>query len=51
MEPIFFDFKSCGFDIEHIHYPERLARLVMALALYWAVSTGRWDAQPPAKKP
>jgi len=48
IEPMFSDFKSRGFGIErtHIHYPERLGRLilVMALALYRAVSTGMWDA-------
>jgi hypothetical protein len=48
IEPMFSDFKSRGFGIEHthIHYPDRLSRLilVMALALYWAVSTGMWDA-------
>jgi transposase-like protein len=48
IEPMFSDFKSRGFGIEdsHIQYPDRLARLilVMALALYWAVSTGMWDA-------
>lgn len=29
-----------------IHYADRLGRLilVLALALYWAVSTGMWDA-------
>lgn len=40
--------ESAGFGIEQtqIHYPDRVARLilVMALALYWAVSTGMWDA-------
>ena len=45
---MFSDFKSRGFGIEdtHIRYPDRLDRLllVMALALYWAVSTGQWDA-------
>jgi len=59
IEPMFSDFKSRGFGIEHthIHYPERLGRLilVMALALYWAVSTGMWDAirnpNPAEKKP
>ena len=44
---MFSDFKSRGFGLEqtHIQYPDRLARLilVMALALYWAVSTGMWD--------
>ena len=48
IEPMFSDFKSRGFGIEQtqIHYPDRVGRLilVMALALYWAVSTGMWDA-------
>src|SRR5512143_686075 len=48
IEPMFSDFKSRGFGIEdtQIRYPDRLDRLilVMALALYWAVSTGCWDA-------
>jgi hypothetical protein len=48
IEPMFSDFKTRGFGIEdtQIHYADRLGRLilVMALALYWAVSTGRWDA-------
>jgi hypothetical protein len=47
IEPMFSDFKSRGFGIEQsqIQHPDRLARLilVMALALYWAVSTGMWD--------
>jgi hypothetical protein len=47
IEPMFSDFKSRGFGLEqtHLHYPDRLARLilVMSLALYWAVSTGMWD--------
>ena len=47
IEPMFSDFKSRGFGVENtqIHYPDRLARLllVMALALYSAVSTGLWD--------
>ena len=52
IEPMFSDFKSRGFGIEHtpLRYPDRLARLllVMALALYSAVSTGSWDeAQHP----
>jgi hypothetical protein len=54
---MFSDFKSRGFGIEQtqIHYPDRVARriLVMALALYWAVSTGMWDASEnpaPAEK-
>jgi hypothetical protein len=48
IEPMFPDFRSRGFGIEQtqIHYPDRVGRLilVMALALYWAVSTGMWDA-------
>ena len=54
---MFSDFKSRGFGIEdtQIHYPDRLARLllVMALALYCAVSTSLWDAEHhpvPAEK-
>lgn len=47
IEPMFSDFKSRGFGIDNtqLRYPDRLARLllVMALALYSAVSTGRWD--------
>ena len=47
IEPMFSDFKSRGFGVEHtqLRYPDRLARLllVMALALYSAVSTGLWD--------
>lgn len=48
IEPMFSDFKSRGFGVEdtQIRYADRLDRLilVMALALYWAVSTGQWDA-------
>jgi hypothetical protein len=44
IEAMFSDFKSRGFGLEdsQIQYPDRLARLllVMALALHWAVSTG-----------
>jgi hypothetical protein len=47
IEPMFSDFKSRGFGIEatQIRHADRLDRLilVMALALYWAVSTGQWD--------
>lgn len=47
IEPMFSDFKSRGFGIDNtqLRYPDRLARLilVMALALYSAVSTGQWD--------
>jgi hypothetical protein len=59
IEAMFSDFKTRGFGIEdsHIRIPKRLDHLilVMALALYWAVSTGMWDAvnRPTAleKKP
>src|SRR3954471_15812845 len=56
---MFSDFKTRGFGLEdsHLRRPERLARLllVMALALHWAVSTGMWEAArqplPDEKKP
>ena len=59
IEAMFSDFKTRGFGLEdsHIQRPERLDRLilVMALALFWAVSTGMWDtvhhATPDEKKP
>lgn len=48
IEAMFSDFKSRGFGLEdsHIRLPGRLDHLllVMAIALYWAVSTGMWDA-------
>lgn len=48
IEAMFSDFKTRGFGIEdsHIRIPKRLDHLilVMAIALYWAVSTGMWDA-------
>jgi Transposase DDE domain len=47
IEPMFSDFKSRGFGLDdtQIRYPDRLGRLVlvMALAIYCAVSTGLWD--------
>jgi hypothetical protein len=47
IEAMFADFKTRGFGLEdsQIRYPDRLARLllVMALALHWAVSTGMGD--------
>ena len=44
VEPMFSNFKTRGFGFEdsQIRYPDRLAR--MAPALYFAVSTGQWDA-------
>lgn len=48
IEPMFSDFKSRGFGLEQslLRTPDRLGRLllVMSLALYFAVSTGIWDA-------
>lgn len=59
IEAMFSDFKTRGFGLEdsQIRLAARLDRLilVMALALYWAVSTGMWDAAhnptPAEKKP
>ena len=59
IEAMFSDFKSRGFGMEgtQLRYPDRLERLilVMALALYWAVSTGMWETAlrplPAEKKP
>lgn len=58
IEPMFSDFKTRGFGIKdsHIQRTDRLGRLilVMALALFWAVSVGMWDvvnkATPVEKK-
>lgn len=57
IEPLFSDFKSRGSGLEdsQISYADRLSQpiLVMALALYIAVSRGQWDAdvnQAPPKK-
>ena len=57
IEPMFSDFKTRGFGIKdsHIQRTDRLGRLilVMALALFWAVSVGMWDAvnnATPAEK-
>ena len=48
IEPMFSDFKTRGFGLEdtHLHYPDRLERLilVMAIAMIWAVFSGLWDA-------
>jgi hypothetical protein len=48
IEAMFPDFKTRGFGLEDSHRErsDRMARLilVMALALFWAVSTGMWDA-------
>jgi hypothetical protein len=48
IEAMFSDFKTRGFGLEdsHLERSDRMTRLilVMALALFWAVSTGMWDA-------
>jgi hypothetical protein len=59
IEAMFSDFKTRGGNLEasQIERTDRLDRLVLvlALALYWAVSTGMWDAienrAPAEKKP
>ena len=52
IEAMFSDFKSRGFGLEdsQLQRTDRMDRLilVMALALYWAVSTGMWAAQNAA---
>src|SRR3954453_7900106 len=56
IEAMVSDFKTRGFGLEdsQLRRPERLI-LVMTLALFWAVSTGMWDAvhraTPDEKKP
>ena len=58
IEAMFSDFKTRGFGLEdsHIQRADRMDRLimVMALALFWAVSTGMWAsvnaAAPDEKK-
>ena len=58
IEAMFSDFKTRGFGLEdsHIQRTDRMDRLimVMALALFWAVSTGMWAsvhaASPDEKK-
>ena len=59
IEAMFSGFETRGFGLEdsRLRRPERLDRpiLVMALALFWAVPTGTWDAAhratPDEKKP
>lgn len=49
IEPMFSDFKTRGFGLANTRLldPERLERLIliMALAMYWCVRTGRKDAE------
>ena len=59
IEPHFADFKSRGFQLEktQLRDPQRIGRmvLIMALAMYWCVQTGRDQAvhrpTPTEKKP
>jgi hypothetical protein len=59
IEAMFSDHKTRGFNLEdsQIERTDRLDRLILVLsiALYWAVSTGMWDAlenkSPAEKKP
>lgn len=52
IEALFSDLKTRGFNIENsqLRLAERIDRLllVVAIAVYWAVSTGMWDAQAHA---
>src|SRR3954447_8482762 len=57
IEAMFSDFKTRGFNLEasQIERTDRLDRLILVLApaLFWAVSTGLWDPpknRPPAEK-
>lgn len=57
IEAMFSDYKTRGFNLEdsQIERTDRLDRLILVLsiALYWAVSTGMWDAlenKTPAEK-
>ncbi len=47
------DFKSRGLGVEdsQIQHPDRLARLLLVMALYTAVSTGLWDAENNPHRP
>ncbi len=54
IEPMFSDFKSRGFGLmqSHIERTDRVERLilVMAMAMYWAVSCGAAEAQKVAER-
>jgi len=49
VESLFSDFKTRGFALEdtHLQHCDRIERLilVMALSVFWAVSTGMWDRE------
>jgi hypothetical protein len=42
IEAMFSDFKSKGFSVTktHLKHTDRIERLILTMALYWAVSTG-----------
>lgn len=52
IEAMFSDLKSRGFDLEssQLRKADRIERLLLgvAIAVYWAVSTGMWDRQTQA---
>jgi len=54
IEPMFSDFKSRGFGITetHLQHADRIERLILilAVALFWAVSTGRATAETKPEK-
>lgn len=58
IESLFSDFKTRGFALEDtkLQHPDRIERLIliMALSVFFAVSTGMWDREknptPPEKK-
>ena len=53
IEPMFSDFKSRGFNLaqSHIIKPDRLENLllIIAIAMYWAVSCGAYDEHKTAR--
>lgn len=54
IEALFSDLKSRGFDLEasQLRKADRIERLLLgvAIAVYWAVSTGMWDRQTQATR-
>jgi hypothetical protein len=54
IEPMFSDFKSRGFGIAqtHLRHADRIERLilVLAVALFWAVSTGQAAAEAASER-
>ena len=52
IEAMFSDFKSRGFGLteSQLRSPGKLNRLIMVIALYWAVSTGLWAVKQCASQ-